>query len=318
MPPASTDYATMRERATVESKEERNASLVLTQTADTRLMAASRPGGMIPILIFLASRVVTGLWIRTLVAPHWPELAGACAFLLVLAVAIPRIAQADRSKEPQWARAAAVHQESLSSRAPAATLALVKDAMLRMTTSTRWRGAYLYVSPCTEEDGQSPHYGPCCAGATWVRGGRLLVILGEHILAGEPELALAVLGHERRHLGGWRLYLYSAGQTAGIFGLVVAAWAVPWPMLLLPVAALRVISTLIAWAVEVGCDVGSARELGAGAMTASVNYKERTMRGARAGWPPAKRLAVSVLAWVTGPEHPPFGMRRAAIRALAR
>jgi len=318
MPPASTDYAVMRERATAETKQERNAGLILTRQADTRLTAGSSPGGMITILVFLASLVATGAWIRHLTVPDWQEAAAACAFLLVLAAVIPRTAQADRRKEPEWARAAAVHEQALSSRAPAATLALVRKAMAKMTISTGWRAAHLYVSPCTEQDGQSPHYGPCCAGATWVRSGRLLVILGEHLLAGEPELALATLGHERRHLNGWRLYLYSIGSTAGTFGLVVAAWAVPWPALLLPVAALRVVSTLTAWAVELGCDVGSARELGADAMTASVNYKERTRRGARAGWPPAKRLTVSVLTWVTGPEHPPYGMRRAAIRAFAR
>ncbi len=131
-------------------------------------------------------------------------------------------------------------------------------------------------------------------------------------------MALAVLGHERRHLYGWRLYLYSTGTAVGTFGLAVAFWAVPWPLVLPVVAALRVVSVLVCWAVEVGCDVGSAREHGAGAKIAAIDYKQRVVRGSRAGWPPAKRQAVRVLSWVTGPEHPPFGMRRWAIRALAR
>jgi hypothetical protein len=176
MPP--TDYATMRQPTAVPSKEEHNADLVLTQLADTRLMAPSRPGGMITMFVFLASMITTGLWIRSITTPNSQEIAGACILLLIVAVAIPHIVQAERKNDPQWARAAAVHQKSLTSRAPAATLALVKERMAKMTISTGWRAAFLHVSPCTEEDTRSPHHGPCCAGATWVRGGRLLVILG--------------------------------------------------------------------------------------------------------------------------------------------
>ena len=57
---------------------------------------------------------------------------------------------------------------------------------------------------------------------------------------------------------------------------------------------------------------------GAGAMLAAVDYQERSRRGARALWPSWKRRAVIVLTCLAWPDHPPFSMRRAAIRALAR
>ncbi len=95
MPPAS-DYATMRERETAESKEERNAGLVLARVADSRLVAASLPVGMIAVLVFLVVLAVTGLWIRTLVTPDWQEAAAACSVLLAAALILPLLVQMDR------------------------------------------------------------------------------------------------------------------------------------------------------------------------------------------------------------------------------
>jgi hypothetical protein len=315
MPP--TDYAVMSERATPPTMEEQDADLILTRLADTWLMAVGRPSSMTTVLGTLVGLVVAGIAMRTYFAPDWEKTAAACGILLLAALAIPLIAQAERRKEPQWAHAAAIHEKSLPGRVPADTLALLRDVTARMTIATGWRGAYLYVSPCTEQDRRSPHYAPCCTGGTWVRGGRLFVILGEHLVAGNPALALAVLGRERRHLCGWRLYLYAVATTAGMYGVMAAAWAVPWPTLLLPVAGLRLASVLLRWIVEIGCDIDGAGEAGADAMIAVVDLKEYDQRGERALWPPAKRAAVAVLRWVTGPEHPPYWLRRAMIRAAA-
>ena len=297
-------------------KEQRNAELVLARLADARLMMAGRPSVMVATLIFLAVQVVTGLYIRGRIVPRGWEVAAVCGLLLVLAVALPAVLRAGKKSEPQWARAAAVHEQSLSGRLPAATLGLAREIMAAMTAGTRWRGSFLYISRCTEED--DVHYATCCAAGTYARGGRLLVILGEHLAAGPPELAVAVLGHERRHVSGWRLYLYSLAAVASVWGLAVAGWAVPWPALLLVAAALRVVTTALFWTIEISCDVGSARDTSAGAMLAAVDYQERTRRGARALWPSWKRRAVIVLTCLAWPDHPPFSMRRAAVRALAR
>jgi hypothetical protein len=316
MPP--TEYAVMPDRGTPPTREETNAGLVLARQADTRLTAGTRPAGLVAMLVFLVSMVITGMWLRGCTAPDWEETAAAAGFLLMAALLVPLAAQSDKQKEPEWAQAARIQEKTLDGRVPADTLRLLRGVMARMTAATGWRAAYLYVSPCTERDQSSPHFGPCCAGGTWVRSGRLLVILGEHLVMGNPALALAVLGHERRHLYGWRLCTYTTATMAGTFGLLVAAWAVPWPLLLLPVAGLRLVSVLLHWAVEIGCDAGGAGEAGADAMIATVDYKEGCQRGERALWPPAKRAAVFVLRWMTGPEHPPAGLRRAAIRTLAR
>jgi hypothetical protein len=312
------DYAVMRDRSTARTREQENADLLLTRQADTRMMAASRPAGMVAVLVFLVSQAITGMWMRSYAVPGWEETAAAAGFLLIAGIVFPVAVQAERRSEPDWAKAAAVHEASLAGRVPADTLALLREVMAKMTVATGWRGAYLYVSPCTEQDRQSPHFAPCCAGGTWVKGGRLLVILGEHLVMGNPALALAVLGHERRHLSGWRLHLYSVAQMVGTFGLLVAGWAVPWPLLLMAVAALRAATVLAHWAVEIGCDVGGAREVGIEAMIATVDYKDSCQRGERALWPPAKRAAVAILRWITGPEHPPTPMRRAMIRAAIR
>jgi hypothetical protein len=78
------------------------------------------------------------------------------------------------------------------------------------------------------------------------------------------------------------------------------------------------VAVLLLWAVEVSCDIGGARDTSAGAMIESVNYKQRTKEGARALWPAGQRWTANILTWVTGPEHPPYAMRRWLIHRLAR
>jgi hypothetical protein len=146
--------------------------------------------------------------------------------------------------------------------------------------------------------------------------GRLLVVLGEHLAIGQVALAEAVLAHERRHVSGWRLYAFALAVIAGSWGLLIVGWAVPWPALLLAAVSLRVLMTATAWLIEVSCDVGSARDTSRDAMLAAVDFKERTEGGTRALQPRGKRWALNVLTWAAGTEHPPYSVRRAAIRAL--
>ena len=293
-----------------EGKEERRAELVLARLADTRLVMSSRALTKIVTVVLLVGQVVTGLWLRSLAVPDWQETAAACAFLLILALALPALFRRPRKKEPQWVRAAAVHERSLAGRIPRETHVMVGRLMKSMT-GRRWQGAHLYVSRCTEEEAGEAHY---AAGGTFVMGGRLLVILGEHLACGQAGLAAAVLGHERRHVTGWRMHAYALADIAGTWGLIVAGWAVPWPALLPVVAALRVAMTAVLWAIEISCDIGGGRDTSPAAMIATLDFKERAECGARALWPAGKRRAVSVLTWAAGQAHPPFRVRRAAIR----
>jgi hypothetical protein len=315
MPPAS-DYAVMPETdGAVYTRQELDAELVLAPIAD-KFMLSRRPGTPVVQIVLLAGYVVTGLWLRSLHVPTFAEGGEACVFLVLLAALVPVSFRSPGKLEPRWARAAAVHQESLAGRVPVSAFQQFKAVMGRMTGGTGWQEAWLYVARCTDEE--PGHYGVCCAGGTYPRNGRLLVVLGEHLAYGLPELAVAVLAHERRHVTYRRFFLFSLSAIAGTFGLLVAGWAVPWPALLPVAAGVRIGAVAVLWAVEVSCDVGAAREVGAGAMIASIDYKQRTREGARALWPAWRRWTVSALTWASGPEHPPYAVRRWAIHALAR
>jgi hypothetical protein len=266
--------------------------------------------------VALAGLAWTGYWARGHLVPHGWDVPTACLGLLLLVFAVPAAMQAPGAEDPEWARASAVHEESLQGRVPALTYQQVKAVMGRMTASPRWRSAHLYVARCTSD--QPVHCGACCAGGTYPRSGRLLVIIGEHLMCGPPEVAVAVLAHERRHVLPLNAYLYSYALTFGTFGLVVAAWANPWPALLPVVLAVRYGSVAVHWAVEISCDLGGARETGIWAMTEAVNYKQRSKEGARALRPAALRWPLTLLGWLAGPEHPPYAVRRLAIRRLTR
>jgi hypothetical protein len=269
-------------------------------------------------LVLLALYVLGGVGVRGYLAPTFAHVGEACVILLGFALAVPAVLQAPGKEEPRWARAAAVHQESIRGRVPAPAYQQITAVMSRMTAGTRWEKAHLYIARCTEEKPEQVHYQACCAGGTYPRNGRLLVIVGEHLAYGLPEVALGILAHERRHVTPLRVRLYFIASVAGTLGLMVAGWAVPWPVLLPVAAAIRIGAVLLLWAIEVSCDLGAASDVGKGAIIEAVNYKQRTREGARALWPAWQRRAVNVLTWVTGPEHPPYGLRRWLIRRLAR
>lgn len=317
MPPA--DYAVMPGTGEVTySRLELDAELVLAPIAG-KLMMFSRPTMPAVELAVLAAYVYTGVWARGHLAPHGWDATGACCLLLLLAVARAALLQSPGTQEPEWARAAAVHeQQSVHGQVPAAALRQLKAVTARMTAGTRWHSAHLYVARCTSTDDSPVHYGACCAGGTVPRNGRLLVILGEHLAYGQPEIAMATLAHERRHVTQRRLYLYAVAAVTGTLGLMVAGWAVPWPALLPVAAGVRYGAVLLLWAVEFSCDLGAAGEVGRDAAAEAVSYKQRTKGGSRALWPAWQRTAVGVLTWLAGPEHPPYAVRRWAIRTLAR
>jgi hypothetical protein len=248
--------------------------------------------------------------------PRGWEVAAACAFLAAAALAAPALSRRPRAGEPPWARAAAVHQRSLPGRVPQQTLDMMRQVTTQVTTGTRRGGARVYVAWCTEEE--PAHYGACCAGGTLLIGGRLLVILGEHLAAGPAPLAAAVLAHERSHLTRWRPHAHALAAIAGSWGLIIAGWAAPWPAVLLPALALRLAATAAAWLTETSCDLGAARDTSPAAILAAIDYKQRTQDHARAQWPRWKRHTASLLTCLAGSQHPPAGIRRAAIRALAR
>jgi len=291
-----------------------DAELALAPIAG-KLMSFSGPAMPVRELVVLALYVVGGVGLRGYLPPTFAHVGEACVILLSLALVIPVVLRAPGKEEPQWARAAAVHRDWLAGRVPAPVYQQLTAVMNRMTAGTRWQGAYLYVARCTSKE--PVHYEACCAGGTYPRQGRLLVIVGEHLVYGRPEIALGILAHERRHVTPLRVRLYFIATVAGSLGLMVAGWAVPWPVLLLAAAGVRLAAVAVLWAVEVSCDVGAARETSAAAMIETVNYKQRTKEGSRALWPAAQRRTVSILTWVTGPEHPPYAMRRWLISTLA-
>jgi hypothetical protein len=230
--PTASDYATIPETGVAERREERSADQVLAKLAD-RLVLSGRTPVMVMTIVFEISLAVTGLWLRTFFIPRGQQAAAAWAVLLIVALAAPALALAQRArgKEPQWLRAAATHEQFIWEHIPQEMRAMLLEFTRAMTSGTRWRGdAHVYIARCAAEEGEV-HYAPCCTGGTLVMGGRLLVVLGEHLAVGPVPVARAVLAHERRHFSGWRLHAYALASIAGSLGLVIVGWTVtPWPV----------------------------------------------------------------------------------------
>jgi hypothetical protein len=104
--------------------DERGAELVLARLADGRAIMASSLAVRVAALVAEVTLVITGLWLRGHFPPRWQAVYVACVAVAVLACALPplMVVLAGR-REPGWAGAARVHQRSLASRVPAATLA---------------------------------------------------------------------------------------------------------------------------------------------------------------------------------------------------
>ena len=214
----ASDYATTPGAGSVVyTGRELDAELVLTPIA-AKLAGSLHPAVPVIQLVTLAGLAWTGQWARGHMVPHGWDVPTACLGLLFLAFLIPAVMLAPGKDDPEWARAAAVREESLRERVPAAAYTQVKSLIDRMTAVPRWQAAWLYVARCTSD--QPVHWGACCTGGTYPRAGRLLVILGEHLMCGPPEVAVAVLAHERRHLPRLNFYLCSCAGTFGTLGQI--------------------------------------------------------------------------------------------------
>jgi hypothetical protein len=292
--------------------DERAAEQLLARLAAARVMLGDRMAPGITVIVRMTVMTTAGVALRTLDVPRWPVIAGACMLVAALALALPALSVAGGREEPEWARAASIHQQSVAPRmVPAATMQIIQRCLAGLP-GRRWRGAYLYIPRCT--DPEPGHFGVCHAGGVYPMDGRLLLILGEHLVTGPSRVMAGTLGHESRHVTRWRVRLSYLAFVCGVWGWVIIGWAVPWPVLLPAVIGLRVVLTAAGWVVEATCDLGGARTAGAEAMLDFLAYGRGVKSAARAGRPAWKRRTLSVLTWLAGPSHPPMPLRRALIR----
>jgi hypothetical protein len=314
MPP--TDYAVLPDGDIAEGKEERRAELVLSKLAD-RLVMTSRAPVLVIMVVSEVSLVFTGLWLRTYLVPHGWDYVVPWAVLAVIALAAPSVKRRKGQAEPRWHRAADAHERYNWPRLPTETRIMLHEFTRSMTAATRWRGdAHVYIAPCTEDEG-TPHYAACCTGGTMILNGRLLVVVGEHLAMGDPGAARAVLGHERGHISGWRLYAYALAAITGTWGLVLVGWMItPWWVMLLIAVDLRLARVGVAWVVELACDVRGALAASPEAMVAALDFKRRTQGEALALRPRGQQLALRALSWLAAPEHPSYKVRRTVIRRM--
>lgn len=92
----------------------------------------------------------------------------------------------------------------------------------------------------------------------------------------------------------------------------------PWPALLPAAAALRVTLAAWSWAIEISCDLGSARTCGTQDMLDALRATGQASAAARAAQPHWKRYATSILTWISRPSHPSLPLRRAIAHTLAQ
>lgn len=279
---------------------------------DAKVRMATMPQVRIIQLGVMVVLTVFGVWLRRLVPLGPAGAVIACALLLAFGLVLPSLSRRGR-KEPRWVWAVKVHRQSLDSWIPKATL----DVFTRYASSVPRRETYVYVSRCTDRD--PAHFGVCHMVGVLPTNRRLLVVLGEHVATEQPAIPEAILSHESRHVTGVRLRL---GYVISVFGLlawVIVGWALPWPALLAGVAVLQGAALILApWMLEVSCDLGSARAVGAPGMLQALDWVGQALATTRAAEPRWRRYGGSVLAWMGGPAHPPLPVRRAVIRWLVR
>lgn len=291
---------------------EQAAELTLARIADARLISGHRPELRIMLLVVFAVLTAAGTALRAATVPSWPLVVTACAAVAALAWGGPPLARLAARKEPPWVQAARIHQRSLHDRIPEATAATAQRHAAELT-GRRWQSAHLYVCRCT--DARLPHDGPCQKAGVFPVNGRLLIVLGEHQATAPAPIAAATLAHEARHVTGWRIYLTRLLGTGSVAGWVILGWAVPWPALLPAAIAFHVLRCLLAQAIEIACDLGGAKIAGPDAMLSSLAFDASVISAARAAVPAWQRRAGTIALWLSGPSHPPLGLRRAIIRA---
>lgn len=305
--------AVRRQDGAEDAGDERAAELVLARLADARVMLATRPAARVTAIVATIVLTIAGVWLRGHVPAGWPALAGACALLVAIGFAVPVLSGLG-NREPGWVRAARVHERSLESWVPAATLAIARQYLAGLSQGRRT--AHLYVSRCT--DPGPAHFGVCQSAGVFPLNGRVLVVIGEHVAAWPSAVTAAALAHESRHVSRGRLRVSYAGAVFALGGWGILGWAVPWPAMLPAAIALQAALTALSWVIETSCDLGAARAVGAAGVLEALTRDSQAADAALAVLPAWQRHAFSTLIWITGHAHPPVRVRRALIRTLLR
>lgn len=193
---------------------------------------------------------------------------------------------------------------------PAATMEAVAP-LLEAAPFPVWLGE---VARCP---GPGKHYLCRTACAEPVRGG-VQVIIGEHMAGRSPSQTAFVVGHELLHPAGWRRRLWVVSTYLRMAGWLVAGWALPWPQALAGIAAVQAAYTVSGWALEIACDLGSARVTGAEAALASHAAYREDMRKPDPRPPWLRRVGYVVVKITAYAPHPPLKVRCAMIRVLVR
>jgi hypothetical protein len=290
------------------------AELTMARRVDGRFESAARNAAFAAQIVAYAVLAIVGAWLRTRLIPGGWQIAAACALVAILAWACPLLGWAFGRKQPGWVTSAEICERALDDRIPAQVMEVVSQliSMIRSRGGRRWHGVHVYLSRCTSTE--PPDAGVCQTAGVVPVSGRLVVVIGEHLAAGEPMVTRAVLGHESQQVRPVRMYLAWLLGLSRLAGWVVIGWAVPWPVLLLALLAFHVTVTLLSWALEVSCDMGGATQAGVDAMLAALDHLSETVaqiRKDRSGW---ERYSRAALRWAAGPSHPPLPVRRALIR----
>jgi hypothetical protein len=296
----------------VAAAEKDMTALLSPPAAPAEVKAAAVAAARVAVVAGMAA---LGAGVRLAAAPGgWRVAGGVCAGLLLAHgyAGATRASQklaarltAASAAEPWWLASARICERSQQGWADPAVLAAAAAHLAAV--SRRYASAHLYVARCDPDR----HPGLCREGTVEGTGGRLVLVIGEH-LAAAPAVAAVVIAHECGHKRPWAraaggLVLWARAPWAG-WGWAAAGLA-GWPWLLAAVPAFHVASVLGLWAVESGCDLGAARAHGCPAVLDALAFKP-----AHATLSRAQTLAY----WLAGPTHPPVRLRQAVIRTRQR
>jgi hypothetical protein len=217
-----------------------------------------------------------------------------------------------------WTAAAAVYEQSLPARVPAATMDAIRRWLPRLSRPGRPR-AWAYLALCP---GGGRHSVLCRGVMVWEPGGTLMLVVGEHVVL-DPLAVRAALAHEAGHCAGpaRRAFLILHGARAGAgwgwaaAGLLGAAWG--WRGVIAAAVAFQAGSLLAAWTIETTCDLRAVRAEGRAVTLHGYAFMTAFMTASRTRAPVRYALATAA-SWLAGPPHPPVRFRAAITRAATR
>jgi Zn-dependent protease with chaperone function len=297
------------------SPEELKAELVLGRVVQARTpgaVEAPRALAMASVGIVAAvALVAAGMWLRSHVALSGLAVAGVWAGLIGSGYVVAVVGRAVGKKAPEWVASAELHQRRVAARARPEVVAVIERVREELP-GRWWRSAHVYVAAC--ERNEPAHLGICQVGGVIPTGGRLLVLVGEHLASEPGRVVHAVLAHEGRHVGGWRFWVSTALGTCTFVGWFLLGFTVPWPWLLVGAAVMALTTTAVSWVIELACDAGSVRSAGQEATLEALDYTNGVVKRYRAACSPLVRHALAVTMWVVRAPHPPIVLRRAIVR----